>query len=515
MTAEPAAGRRLPRTSMNFAAELLATGAPDAPALVHGQVRVTFDELRRRAHAVAARLATEGVRPGDAVGLLAENSPFFATAYLGTLLAGAIAVPLNTDLGPADLLEALGEAGARLLLATERQARRFAAAAISVPVPVCTEATLDTAPAAREPHPAEAPHGVAALMFTSGSTGKPRAVVISHRNLQCNTGDIVRYLGLTPADRALLVLPLHYCYGLSVLLSHLAAGASVVFNNQFLYPQTVVDDLARHDCTGFAGVPSTYQILLRKSKLRQAALPALRWLQQAGGKLPNPFIREILDTFPAVRFYTMYGQTEATARLSYLPPELLPQKLGSIGRGLPSTRLHLLRSDGSEIPPGSEEVGEIVASGDNIAAGYWKDPAETARYFRGGRLHTGDLARRDADGDFFIVERERDMIKAGGNRVSAKAVEDVICEVPEVVEAAVVAMPHDLLGEAIAAFVTLTAGATVGEAALRDHCRRRLPAYQVPELVRIVPRLPHNASGKVLKAELRQSLSAPQPMIPS
>ncbi len=501
---------------MNFAAELLLRGDPEAPALLCGTETIPHLELHRRAYAVAGWIAAAGVRPGEAVGLLAENSPFFAEAYLGILLAGAIAVPLAPELPAYELGTLLAEAEARRVLASDRQLRRLSDSGqlAGLPCPVADESEVRNSPSSRHPVQVDSRRGIAALMYTSGSTGRPKAVVVTHGNLACNTQDITTYLGLTHADRAMLVLPLHYCYGLSVLLTHLAAGASVVLNNQFAYPQTVLDDLSRRACTGLAGVPSTFQILLRKSRFKQAAPPSLRWLQQAGGKLPDPFIQEILTAFPAVRFFTMYGQTEATARLSYLPPEELPRRLGSIGRGLPSTRLQLLRPDGTEIPHGSPEIGEIVASGDNITLGYWKDPQETARYFRQGRLHTGDLARTDADGFFYLVEREREMIKAGGNRVSAKLIEDVLCEVPEVVEAAVVALPHELLGEAIAAFVTLTREAAgITEETLRHHCRRRLATYQVPELIRVLPRLPHHPNGKVHKAQLRQSL-APAPRSP-
>ncbi len=205
----------------------------------------------------------------------------------------------------------------------------------------------------------------------------------------------------------------------------------------------------------------------------------------------------------------MYGQTEATARLSYLPPERLSDKLGSIGRGLPSTRLEVLKADGSPVAPGSDEVGEIVATGDNIALGYWNDPEETARYFRDGRLHTGDMARVDPDGFIYIVERERDMIKSGGNRVSAKEVEEVIAEMPEVVEVAVVGSPHELLGEAINAFVVAKPGSPITAAAIAEHCRNRLPSFKTPEQVVFLPRMPHTSSGKISKPELRGLLAPP------
>lgn len=266
--------------------------------------------------------------------------------------------------------------------------------------------------------------------------------------------------------------------------------------------------MVARECTGIAGVPSTYQILLRKSRFKQMRFPALRWLQQAGGKLHNAYIREIIETFPEVRYYLMYGQTEATARLSFLPPERLADKLGSIGRGLPSTRLEVLNSDGLPVTPGSDEVGEIVASGDNISPGYWNDGGETANYFRNRKLYTGDLARVDGDGFIFIVERDREMIKSGGNRVSAKEVEDVIAELPAIVEVAVIGVPHEVLGEAIKAFVVLAGEASLTASEITDYCRRKLPGFKCPESLEILDVLPHTSSGKVAKRTLKEMHTA-------
>jgi len=278
----------------------------------------------------------------------------------------------------------------------------------------------------------------------------------------------------------------------------------LVLNNGFMFPEKVLDDMEQRRCTGFAGVPSTYQILLRKTRFAKRKFPALRWLQQAGGKLPNAFIREIRESFPQVKFFTMYGQTEATARLSYLPPERLRDKLGSIGKGLASTRLEVLREDGSPVGPGSEEIGEIVASGDNIALGYWNDAEETRRYFRGGKLYTGDMARVDAEGFIYIVERARDFIKAMGNRVSPKEIEEVLCEMPQIVEAAVIGVPDEIWGEAIKAYLTSAEPGRITVEDVRLHCMKQLPNYKVPQYIEFHPRLPKPVNGKIAKEELRK-----------
>jgi acyl-CoA synthetase (AMP-forming)/AMP-acid ligase II len=327
--------------------------------------------------------------------------------------------------------------------------------------------------------------------------------MVTHVNIACNSRDILGYIGLTAADRVMVVLPFWYCYGASLLHTHLMAGASLVLNNRFLFPETVLDELAQTGCTGLAGVPSTYQVLLRRSRFARREFPSLRWLQQAGGRLPDPLVRELRQAFPKVKLFVMYGQTEATARLSYLPPERLDDKLGSVGRGLPGTRLEVLRPDGAAVVPGSGEVGEIVASGDNISPGYWSDPDETARYFRNGKLHTGDMARVDQDGYIFIVDRARDFIKAMGNRVSPREIEDVIAELPQVVEVAVIGVPDDLCGEAVRALVVADGPGRLTAEQVRDHCLGKLPNYKVPRYVDFLPALPKTSNGKVAREQLR------------
>jgi acyl-CoA synthetase (AMP-forming)/AMP-acid ligase II len=200
----------------------------------------------------------------------------------------------------------------------------------------------------------------------------------------------------------------------------------------------------------------------------------------------------------------MYGQTEATSRLSYLPPERLHDKLGSVGTGLPSTRLEVLRHDGTPVTPGSDEIGEIVASGDNVTQGYWNDPLETARYFRNGKLYTADLARVDSDGFIYVVERARDIVKSGGNRVGTKEVEAVIAELREVVEVAVVGAPHDTLGEALVAFVICAAPEPAPTVSVLQHCRLRLAPFKTPEVVLYLSHLPHTGTGKIARAPLRR-----------
>jgi len=495
---------------MNVAEAILLKGDDAAVAIFYKDFVLTYRELREKVKLLASGLLARGHTRGDRIGICSENSPFFVISYLAIMRAGLVAVPFQTELAAETFARIVSDAGIRDVFASKRSLGRLRSWANGSGVALLAEEDLQTLGGdAKSCLPKIDPvRDLAALMFTSGSTGAPKGVMINHRNILCNTQDIVSYMGLGPGDRVMVVLPFHYCFGTSLLHSHLMAGGAVVLNNDFrLYPETVLQEMLTRECTGLAGVPSTYQILLRKSRFRELRFPKLRWFQQAGGKLPNACIAEILRAFPQVSYFLMYGQTEATARLSYLPPDRLGDKLGSIGKGLPSTKLSVVRSDGSMVRPGSNETGEIVATGDNISSGYWKDPEETSKFFGGGVLHTGDIARVDEDGFIYIVERERDMIKSGGNRVGAKEVEDVIAELPEVVEVAVLGAPHELLGEAIKAFVVLAPRAAITSEDVAVYCRKRLPVFKIPEEVIVLKNMPHNSSGKILKVELRQMLS--------
>jgi len=489
----------------NIAEEILAGGDAAAPAVWYGRELLTYGELRQRVHGWTAGLLGQGLSKGDRVGLFAENGPFFVTAYLAIIRAGLCVVPLQVDCSDKTLRQIITSTAMKRILVSARFFRSVQPLAESLGVPTIPQSqepilagTDDIAIPAVDPG-----RDLAAIMFTSGSTGEAKGVMVSHRNIQCNTMDIREYAGITADDRVMVVLPFYYCYGASLLHTHLMAGGSLVLNNRFMFPEKVLDEMVEKSCTGLAGVPSTFQILLRKTRFARRRFPALRWLQQAGGRLPNPVICQLRQAVPEVKLFVMYGQTEATARLSYLDPGLIDEKLGSIGKGLPHTCLEVLKPDGTPVAPGSDEVGEIVASGENITLGYWGDAEETGRFFRDGKLYTGDMAQVDQDGFIFLVERARDFIKSMGNRVSPKEIEDVIAELPQVIEVAVVGTPDEILGEATAAFVVTAGPNQLTADEVRDHCLGQLPNYKVPCRVEFLPSLPKTSNGKVDKLQLR------------
>jgi long-chain acyl-CoA synthetase len=327
--------------------------------------------------------------------------------------------------------------------------------------------------------------------------------MITHGNLIANTSSIIEYLHLTSQDRIMAVLPFYYCYGASLLHTHLRAGGSVVIS-QSIFLGAVLDEIDRFRCTGLAGVPSTYQILINRTAFLKHKFTTLRYMTQAGGRLEPRFIGMIADAFPDIEFFVMYGATEATARLSYLPPSLLRQKMASIGKGIPGVRLQVLDDSGHPVRPG--DIGEIVATGDNIMKGYYGDEEGTKSVLKEGWYHTGDLATVDEDGYIYVVGRDRDIIKCAGYRVSPYEIEQVVLGAEGVDAAAVVGIPDDILGEAIVAVVLKRPSASEDgvRAKVLDNCRCALPSYKTPRGVSFVEEMPLNSSNKVDKVRIRE-----------
>ncbi len=520
---------------------------PDAVLVVDGQQQVTYGELDSHSNAMAHLLAEQGVVPGDRIGLLATNSAEYIAAYFGILKAGAVVVSLNASADAPVHRELLELCGARGLICGRRMARRamglesqtelefivgwnqewanpdrdtwpLLGAGLDVPVdsgecartePLCRFVSRDCLS-----HMSDQPlrsvqlsaDSRAAIVYTSGSTGRPKGATLRHSNIVANTESIVQYLELTPDDRVMVVLPFHYVYGKSLLNTHVAVGGSVVIENGFLFPQRALDTLERTESTGFSGVPSTFAILLNRSNLAQRPLPHLRYVTQAGGAMAPQLQRRLIEALPGKQVFIMYGATEASARLSYLPPADLPRKIGSIGKAIPGVTLTVRRDDGTPADVG--EAGELVAQGPNLMEGYWEDPQETAAVLDERGYHTGDLARCDEEGYLYIVGRKREMIKSGAHRIAPQEIEEILVEHPDVHEAAVVGVPDEILGEAIAAFISTRAKQPLNEREVLDWCRRRLPPHKVPGLLRVIEEFERSAAGKIDKRALADKLNA-------
>ena len=495
---------------------------PDKPAVWEKNNWFSFAGIDERANHIANYLIANGVRRGDRVAILFENSVDYIAAYYGILKAGGVTVALNTDTNPQTLIYLLNDAGAKAVIANGRYTRHLLPALRKTPylttaiihanrveayeeIGHCHTVTLESV---YQNSPADRPLvrcidiDLASIVYTSGSTGKPKGVTLTHLNIVSNTRSIVQYLKLSSEDRVMVVLPFYYIYGKSLLNTHFFVGGSVVLDNRFAFPNVILETMKQTEVTGFSGVPSTFMILLNKSTLRNHRFPALRYVTQAGGAMAPVVQKEVAKVFAPAKLFIMYGATEASARLSYLDPDLLSKKLGSIGKAIPNVDLYVADKEGNRLPAG--EVGEIVARGSNIMQGYWNDPEETAKVLRKGLYFTGDLGREDEDGFIFVVGRSKDIIKAGGERISAKEIEEKLLEINEVHETAVIGVDDPVLGEAIKAFIVTRDGAEVDEEYIRTSLRKKLPPFKQPKYIEFRSNLPKNNSGKILKAVLKE-----------
>jgi long-chain acyl-CoA synthetase len=463
---------------------------------------LSYRDLYQRCLALAAWLNDKVGREQNIL-MIGPNSVFLITAYLAILKSGNVAVPLNPEIEQSNLDFIQDKCQSKLVIATSQLATKLSFKEIAiVDEKALQEIVAKEYPISRLPTDTP-PDQLAEIIYTSGSTGEPKGVIISHRNLIANTTSILKYLNLKQQDTMLVVLPFYYCYGLSLLHTHLRIGGSIVLNNMFIMLGGVINDLKRYKCTGFAGVPTHFQVLLRKSdSFKTTEFPDLRYVTQAGGKLHNAFISEFIDTFPQIKFYVMYGQTEATARLSWLPPEKLPEKIGSCGKGIPDVELKVADEKGNPVKPG--ETGEILAHGDNIMLGYYKDAESTAQTIKNGWLHTGDLATVDDEGYIYLTARKKEIIKVGGRRVSPKEIEDVIVSMPEVVDCSIEAVFDDILGEAIKATVIVKEALaaepkTVTAETIKAWCAKRLASYKIPQIIELKDKITLSATGKKVK----------------
>jgi long-chain acyl-CoA synthetase len=495
---------------------------PDRLLFIKGTETHSYGEVAARSRALASALASVGVAPGDRVAIVLDNSVAYLIATYGALMAGAVVVPLCSDTRSATLLRPLAHARAKLVILAGRLQPLLAGIEQRAPDlqlamlvgspprddPPARVRMLDFAELTSGPDavtlPDVAQADLASLMYTSGTTAAPKAAMLSHGNLLANTRSIVEYLELGERDRAALVLPLYYSYGISVLHTHVQVGASIVAAGSVAFPAAVFKQIEVRRCTGLPGVPSTFARLLDSPLMERANLSSLRYTTQAGGPMSPALTRRLRKALPKARLFIMYGQTEAAPRLSYLPPQDLERKLGSAGKAIPGVELEVVDESGKPVPNGT--TGELVARGANIMLGYWEDEAATARALRPEGLRTGDLAQMDVDGFIYIVGRKSDQIKSGAHRISPAEIEETLAQHPGIRESAVVGRPDELLGEAIVAFVVPITGTDLSERDVLRHCFEHLPKFKQPQHVRLISAIPRTPTGKIRRAALRQML---------
>ena len=488
---------------------------PDKIAIVHEGRRVRYRDVNRWANQLAHGLTQGGVRAGDRVVLLCENSVGYVFAYYGILKTGATVVSLNTDIKPEALAELIRELEPKTMVVSSKLEKTVRALEPSVlgAAPLLflgTHRGVSAANLASPTLPVELAglpgnnldlsidaESCAAIIYTSGSAGEPKGVMLSHANIVANTRAIIEYLKLTADDVQMVVLPFFYVMGKSLLNTHFAVGGTVVINNKFAYTAAVLKQMAEEKVTGFSGVPSTYAHLLFKSPLAayRNKLPALRYCSQAGGHMPAHVKRELLKVLPEhTRLIIMYGATEAAARLTYVPPVRLRSKIDSIGIPISGVTMNVISPEGRTLGPG--KTGELVARGGNIMLGYYKDEEATQMVLDGHGYHTGDLGYQDEDGFYYVTGRKDDQIKVRGRRVDPQEIEDKIIDSGMAVECIVFGIPDPLQGYRLAALVVPIEKSVDAATNILRYCAAKLPKFEVPEALELVDAIPKTSSGK-------------------
>ncbi|MDY6945268.1 MAG: class I adenylate-forming enzyme family protein [Pseudomonadota bacterium] len=489
---------------------------PDAPALSwHGGVW-TYGELRSAVGCVQGMLVRSGAAPGARVALLVRNSPQYVASYFGVLAAGCVAVPLNVQERASVLARQIEHAQCSVVIADPKHPE-WATLTSEIASSVSHVVTVDLQPGGAGYHSfcaamgaahAEltdlAPETAAMMIYTSGTTSRPKGVLLSNGNLLANARTIAAYLQVAATDKVMCGLPFHFSYGSSVLNSNLICGAQLLLEDNFAFPQQTLRRMQEEGITGFPGVPSTFALLLGRCQLGDFDLSRLRYITQAGGSMPRTQIEKLRQQLPHTQVFIMYGQTEATARLSYLAPHELERKLGSVGKPLAGIEIEV-RAEGRVLPAG--EVGEICARGPNVMLGYWREPELSSQVLQDGWLHTGDLGHFDDEGFLYIDGRAVEMIKVGAFRVSPQEVEEVLATYPGVQEVAVTGIADPVLGQSIKAVIVLREGVTSDLMGVKAHCRQHLANYKVPKVVEFAAALPRTSSGKVQRFKLAQSLN--------
>jgi acyl-CoA synthetase (AMP-forming)/AMP-acid ligase II len=488
---------------------------PDALAVANGDHRITYRELSDLVAKVTHFLLSSGLQKGDRVAMVVANSAEYAAIFYGIWSAGGVTVALNTQAKGKDIINWVNHSDAKWLFMDRRHPERKAVLETGgdfTLVDVDSENTAETDSNSvdwqqivdMDPTDHQivlSQSDLASIIYTSGTTGNPKGVTLSHGNLNANIESILAYLDLKAEDSVLNVLPFYYSYGNSILHTHLAIGASIILENNLLYPHRVMEKMSQETVSGFSGVPSTFALLLSRVNLADYDLSNLRYITQAGGAMAPALADRLSTSLPDTALFIMYGQTEAGARLTYLPPKMLKEKRGSIGIAIPNTTIEVRNKAGKVTSPG--ETGEICASGENIMQGYWKDTERTCQVIKDGWLYTGDLAHTDADGYLYIDGRSSDMIKSGANRISPKEIEEVIQELEDVHEVAVIGSPDELLGEVIKAYVVPKQGSDLTQRTIQHHCKSNLAIYKIPKSIEFIEELPKTASGKIKKFLLK------------
>jgi long-chain acyl-CoA synthetase len=496
----------------NLAYNLLAAAEryPEQRALRFEGGQLTYAELDQATARVVGLLRERGVLPGDRVGIMLPNVPEFALAYYGVLRAGGVVVPMNVLLKRREVAFYLNDSEAKLVLAWHELAEEVqpGAAAAGAECLLVAPAEFGRLLSMVEPVSAvsaRAADDTAVILYTSGTTGKPKGAQLTHSNLAINADLSKQLFSLAPDDVILGALPLFHAFGQTCGLNAAVSAAASLALIQRFDPREVLEVIERHSVTVFEGVPTMYAALLHHPARERFDPRTLRLCVSGGAALPVELLRGFERAFGCV-ILEGYGLSETSPVACFNHPNR-ERKPGSIGTPIEGVEMRLVDDDRRQAAPGA--VGEIAIRGHNVMKGYWKRPEATAEAIDAdGWFYSGDLARIDEDGRYFIVDRKKELIIRGGYNVYPREIEEVLYEHPAVREAAVIGIPHPELGEEVGAAVALKDGDEVDAEELKAYVKGLVAAYKYPRHVWIVDELPKTATGKILKREIKPPVGA-------
>jgi long-chain acyl-CoA synthetase len=492
-------------TNLSSLLEQAADGHPDRHAIRMDDLVLTYAQLREAAGRMSTLLVSAGVEPGDRVGIMLPNVPAFPIAFYGALAAGAVVVPMNPLLKSREISYYLSDSGAGVLLAWHTAAGEAAKGAADAGAQVINVETPDLASMLEEHAPATGPSGRAdeddaVILYTSGTTGRPKGAQLTHAGLRRNAELTARTLLQNhPDDVTMGCLPLFHVFGLTCGLNATVAAAATLTLLPRFDPAKALDIIARDAVTIFEGVPTMYAAMLHHPGADPAKAATLRVCVCGGASLPVEILRGFEEKFGCV-ILEGYGLSETSPVASFNLPDRV-RKPGSIGVPVEGVQMRLVDDQGQTAPDG--EIGEIAIRGHNVMKGYWGKPEATAEAITDGWFRTGDMAKVDEDGYYYIVDRKKDLIIRGGYNVYPREIEEVLHEHPAVAEVAVIGIPHAGLGEEVGAAVALKPGASATPEELRAFARDKVAAYKYPRHVWLVDALPKGPTGKILRREVK------------
>jgi long-chain acyl-CoA synthetase len=488
-----------------------ALATPDAPVHLFGGTVTTYRELDEQSGRFAAGLREAGLKPGDVMGLQLPNLPHFLIAYFGALKAGMVVLPLNPLLMAPEIEYHLGDSSAALLIGFEGMHAEASKACerlgiplylVSMgggPLPEDARAVSQLLSASDGDVVPRSPEDTAVLIYTSGTTGKPKGAELTHFQLYMNCTIAGQLFGARNDDVTLAVLPFFHVFGLSSVINvSVRYGGCLSIVPRF-QPAEVLDVIERDRCTVIGGVPTMLHALAQQD-IAGRDLSALRVAVSGGASLPADIMRTFEGMY-GIEVLEGYGMSETASTCSFNRPG--DRRVLSIGKPVWGVTMRVADTSDRPLPPGRENVGEILIRGHNVMKGYLGRPEATAETLRGGWLHSGDLGYVDSDGFYFIVDRAKDLVIRGGYNVYPREIEEVLYAHPDIVEAAVIGKRDERLGEEVVAVVVARPGSELGEQDVIAYCRERLAAYKYPREIRFLDELPKGPSGKILKSALR------------